>query len=906
MRFLLLLIIFCSKESFAQLTSATKPVIDTAAIFSWTELGLPIGDDVKLSGDGHFVSYRMSNRISGAERVLQSVNSKKVLYRFPVDIECFFSSDNTKFVYLKEDKIVVLDIFSGHTREITGVSNMEVFGARKGELLIYKKKEGKKLIVENLLHHEYDFFIDSVDKYIFDKTCNKVAVAFDTNGGRALKYFDIRNDKSYTVTLSLSQEIESLSFNDSANSIMFVTNYNKDFRDRNIWLLNLMTGKAVVKVNKQLANLSEDEFINSIPPSFSADGRYIFFRVQKQVVRKKIEDAPKVDIWNYLDLKLKNGCGLQSPPNYTFSISTDGNSLIRLENDTLRLVGSNAKMGDYVILSNPIGDQFWKLYQRSVFWIVSMKDGSRSRHISEVGLQYYYYSPGGKYLLYADSSKLRWDYYSYNSENGVKSNLTKDIPASQLENLETNGKRQVGRGYLLEVVGWLPEENAVLIYDTFDLLKLFLDGSKKPQNLTNGYGRKNNIRFAITYANDKQNYYSKKDTLLLTAFNWNNKYNGFYSKSLHKVGNPDSVSMNPWVICGYGSRLLPINDHMMDKGMIPLKAADTNLWLVKCNSSNSAPNYYTTTDLQVFEKLTNIEPQRPYNWYITELVHWKQYDGTLGSGVLYKPENFNPNKKYPVIIFHYRELSQLLHYYFRPELTSAAINIPWFVSRGYLVLAPDVYVQENGSGPGAFNSVASAAEWLGTLTYVDRNKIGLNGHSQAGFQTNYIIAHTSIFAAALSGAGGADAILSSFINRQCGIERFQLSERRLGLIWEHPELYIKNSPFWLADRVTTPLLIFHCRKDEAVPWELSVQFFISLWRLGKRVWMLQYDESRHAISTEQDLFDYSKRVDQFFDHFLRGALPPEWMTKGVPSLSKGFESGLALDSGYLQRRYISE
>jgi hypothetical protein len=119
--------------------------------------------------------------------------------------------------------------------------------------------------------------------------------------------------------------------------------------------------------------------------------------------------------------------------------------------------------------------------------------------------------------------------------------------------------------------------------------------------------------------------------------------------------------------------------------------------------------------------------------------------------------------------------------------------------------------------------------------------------------------------------------------------------RMAGTMWDNQQGYIENSPIFKADKVTTPLLIRHNKGDQAVPWGQAVEFFIALRRLDKPVWMLQYDAGGHGNVLEKDKMDYTIRLTQYFNHFLKGAPTPKWMTQGIPATMKGIENGFSLD-----------
>ncbi len=100
-------------------------------------------------------------------------------------------------------------------------------------------------------------------------------------------------------------------------------------------------------------------------------------------------------------------------------------------------------------------------------------------------------------------------------------------------------------------------------------------------------------------------------------------------------------------------------------------------------------------------------------------------DGKTSDGVLYKPENFDANKKYPVIFYYYEKFSEGLHGFLQPDVCDGPINIPYFVSNGYLVFVPDIPKKIGYAGESAVNAVVSAAKYLSKFPWVDAKHMGL-------------------------------------------------------------------------------------------------------------------------------------------------------------------------------------
>ena len=315
-------------------------------------------------------------------------------------------------------------------------------------------------------------------------------------------------------------------------------------------------------------------------------------------------------------------------------------------------------------------------------------------------------------------------------------------------------------------------------------------------------------------------------------------------------------------------------------------------------------NYVESPDLYFYSlnkgetRLTSINPQQSqYNWGTAELYHWTTFDGKKSTGILYKPGDFDSTKKYPVLFYFYERLSDGLNNYIPPTPTPSRLNISFFVSRGYLVFAPDIRYTIGHPGKSAFNYIVSAAESLSKMNWVDGKNMGIQGQSWGGYQVAYLITATNIFKAAWSGAPVAN-MFSAYggIRWQSGMNRqfqYEKTQSRIGAtIWDRPDLYIENSPLFHLKNVHTPVVIMSNDADGAVPWYQGIEMFTALKRLGKPVWLLEYNGEAHNLVQRKNRKDISIREQQFFDWLLKGAEAPEWITKGVPAVDKGTDWGL--------------
>jgi dipeptidyl aminopeptidase/acylaminoacyl peptidase len=259
-------------------------------------------------------------------------------------------------------------------------------------------------------------------------------------------------------------------------------------------------------------------------------------------------------------------------------------------------------------------------------------------------------------------------------------------------------------------------------------------------------------------------------------------------------------------------------------------------------------------------------------------------------GLLLKPENFDSRKKYPMIVYIYERLSQGLHQFRNPG-PGTSINPTYYVSNGYLVYMPDIVYTIGYPGPSALNCVLPAVQAVVDKGFVNEDAIGIQGHSWGGYQIAYMVTQTNRFKAAAPGAVVANMTSAySGIRWGTGLPRqfqYERSQSRIGgSLWDYPLRYLDNSPIFRADRVETPLLMIHNDEDDAVPWYQGIEYFLALRRLGKPAFMFTYNGEKHGLRKRINQKDYTRRLQEFFDHYLKGAPAPEWMEKGIPYLQR--------------------
>jgi dienelactone hydrolase len=486
-------------------------------------------------------------------------------------------------------------------------------------------------------------------------------------------------------------------------------------------------------------------------------------------------------------------------------------------------------------------------------------------------------SPDARYLTWFDGEAQAW--YAKDLRTRTVRNLSERIPYAVHNELHDSPSLPGSYGS----AGWTTGDAHFLIYDMHDMWAVDPTGRAAPRNVTHGLGRRENLRLRYVRLDTEERAIDPRADALFSAFNLWTKADGFYHGRL-------------------SGEAAPVRLIMADKRFgTPRKADDAAVLMLTLSDFQEFPDVWVTdTGFRDMRRLSHANPQQSeYRWGTAELVSWRSAQNEVLQGVLYKPEDFDASKQYPMMVYFYERLSNNLHGHTVPAAGGSSINISFYVSRGYLVFTPDIPYRIGYPGESAYNSVVPGVLSLLPRGYIDEKRIGVQGHSWGGYQIAYLITKTDLFAAAEAGAPVVNMISAyGGIRWESGMVRqfqYEKTQSRLGgTLWESPLRYIENSPIFWADKVNTPLLMMHNDEDGAVPWEQGIEYFVALRRLGKPVWMLNYNGEAHGLRRAVNRRDWAVRMQQFFDHYLLDAPPPVWMEHGIPATEKGSNMGLDL------------
>ena len=476
-------------------------------------------------------------------------------------------------------------------------------------------------------------------------------------------------------------------------------------------------------------------------------------------------------------------------------------------------------------------------------------------------------SPGGRYVTWFGMDDYDW--YVYDVAERTTRNLTETLDVRfDREDWDTP---QAAGSY--GVAGWLRDDEGVLIYDRYDIWLLRPDGSEA-RMITDGYGRAYGLSFRYVRLDPDETFVDPEAELLLRTTNEETMATGFYT---------DSVGGNEY----------PREIMMVDKAIgNPTKARAADVLMFTQSTFSEYPDIWVSGMDFMAKRVSHLGTQTDaFLWGEAELRDFRSSDGVPLKGILIKPEDFDPDRTYPLLVYIYETLHRGLHNFRHPS-PGTSMNASYYTSNDYVVWMPDIEYGTGYPGKDALKCVLPGINMLIDEGFIDADRIGIQGHSWGGYQIAYMVTQTNIFAAAEAGAPVSN-MTSAYggIRWASGMVRqfqYEQTQSRLGAsLWEVPLRYIENSPIFWADKIETPLLILHNDEDGAVPWYQGIEFIMALRRLEKPAWMFNYNGEAHGLRQRVNQKDFTVRMQEFFDHYLKDETPPLWMVQGIKAWEKG-------------------
>ena len=858
-----------------------------------------------ISNNGKWISCKMEPWEGDATVFLYDAQGKE-LTSFPQADSFAFSNssdylvitqkpekatlDSLKVLKTKKDKMpmntLVIYSLSGKQEIIDSLKSFKL--ARKADWIAYQRGRKDSTLYVRSLDGSSVLQFPAVKNYEFAK---ESAMLYYTSAG------DKEANKSGIFTLNPEKKTSTLvkegkgvfkqiSWDEKGEYLAFLYGEKKDscYKAMSLWLSEHEAPAKEIATRGNSAFPAGWVINENGRLHFSQSASRLFFGTSPEPRQKDTlqlaENRPNVQVWSwdepvqYTVQNYNKEKDLKKSYQAVYNISTG--TIFQLANDEL----PNIQLGNegdapLALLSTtrPYSlSSMWEGRTRSDYYTVSLENGER-KPLATADYSRYRLSPQGKYAYcYAETDSC---WYTLSLADGKKVQLT--TPRTFTAWDEDNDVPDYPGAH--GAAGWTENDGNLLIYDRYDIWKFDPAVAQEPINLTVN-GRKNRISYRLVNLDREERFIDLSKPQLLKGFNEATKGNGYYSARLSASSAPKELLAGNYMLRNIS------------------KAKNTDHVIYTMETFQQYPDiHYSTLAFKKSVQLTHgVDQQKDFLWGTAELVSWISLDGRKLEGVVYKPADFDPNKKYPMMVNFYERNSETLHNYRMPEPHRSTIDYHLYNSNEYIIFNPDIRYVDGYPGESCYNCLMPGIAMLIGKGYIDEKAIGAQGHSWGGYQVAYLATRTELFAAIESGAPVVN-MFSAYggIRWGSGLARsfqYEHTQSRLaGTPWSTPLRYLENSALFTMDKVQTPILIMHNDADGHVPWYQGIEYFVAMKRLGKPCWMLNYTGEPHWPTKIANRIDFQKRMFQFFNHYLKKEEMPKWMAEGVTAVEQPFELG---------------
>lgn len=828
-----------------QVAVAQKKAVDTAAYKEWQSISTP-----SLSYDGQWMVYRyggesedkrqfLVNTATGNTTVFSDINSPE------------FLGQGKWIKFTRNDSIILRRLKDGHEEPWTRSS---YFISQDNSATLNYSSPGKQVV----------YNINTGDSTVLDGV-NRAN--FYDNGVVYLKGNQVlAGPLKGKHTVIFEGKIDDFSFNrdKAAGTIL---------SDRKLYYYSIKTGRTELVLDyndiKAPAGYKVSELAIDITPATKQILLDVMRTEQQKMRTQPANTGFTLELWTWNEpvtqrLQRRGVYDKNMMNQAKFVYNLDTKTVIEVAKEfTGVVIAPQAPAYDYVIATDPNPykvDVDFRYNNNNDLYLVNVHTGERKLLLKNA-YENPSWSPNGKHLIYYSHDRKAWERLDIATGRFVNISDAIGFPVNE-EDWD-----QPGRNPAYGLAGWTDNGNSAIIYDRYDMWAVDLEGARKPYCLTGQYGRQHKVKLHW-YGAEYLERLDLSKPVMMRGFNEGTKSRGIYS--LATQGKVVQLAEDP----AYDVKVVTIS-------------GDGKTCLYTRESYTQYPDVWVGgTDFKKGRKLTDINPQQQnYKWGSAKLINWKTFDGKDDQGLLFLPEGYDSTKRYPVIVDFYETHTQDLHEYITPMWSTSTINIVSYVSNGYIVFRPDVHYIIGKTGESVYNCVVSGVNNLVEKGIADKEAIGLQGHSFGGYEAAYLITKTNVFKCANVGAGVVNMTYNYSAvrsNGAPGLFKFETEQYRMGkTLWEDKEGYIANSAIFNADKIQTPLMIFHNDKDGAVAFTQGMDLFLAMRRLHHPAWLLNYKGANHTLETLPEQRDFTIRMRGFFDHYLMKQPMPRWMSEGI-------------------------
>jgi dipeptidyl aminopeptidase/acylaminoacyl peptidase len=502
-------------------------------------------------------------------------------------------------------------------------------------------------------------------------------------------------------------------------------------------------------------------------------------------------------------------------------------------------------------------------------WVTDLATGQRTKVLEKVR-HYFGANPSGDKLAWSDGK----DFWVVDLPTGKRTNLTASLTSSKKADfVDHDDDHPNNVPPVISPAGW-SRDGKLLLNDTYDVWSVATDGSGGTK-LTNG--AKDGIvhrlvNFAPFGSPAAERAFDLSKPQIFSLYGRKTKQSGYARRAA-------SGAIETLVLADaqYGG----------------LSRADSApVYAYTRQRYDESPNVYVGGDLATAKKMSETNSfQKEYAWGKVELFDFRSTIGVPLQAMLYYPANYDPSKKYPMIVYTYELLTQGLHRYIAPRETDYYNTTAW-TQEGYFVLMPDIVFRPREPGLGAQYSVEGAVKQVIARGLVDPAKIGHIGHSQGGYEAAFLGTHSKLFATTVVGSGITDMI--SFAGQlhwsggNAEFDHWETGQFRMEVPpWEDFKAMLDNSPLYTVQNMPARAMLLEIGSvDGTVDPRQGSLFYNYARRAGKDVVLLVYPGEAHSLAKKENQLDYHRRIIQWFDHYLKGNPPAQWIVDGETALQR--------------------
>lgn len=880
--------------AFAQNASKSLTIDD---LVTWQRI-----TDREISDNGKWVACKMEPWEGDATVYLYAAQGQETATFSPADKFAFSASsgylvvtqtpgkstvDSLKVLKTKEDKMpmntLVIYSVAGKKETIDSLKTFKL--ADEADWIAYQRGRKDSTLYVRSLDGSKTFQFPTVTDFQFAKKSGMLYYTSAAEGEAGI--FTLNPEKGSPALIKEGKGVfKQTTFDEKGERLAFLYCADKDssYKALSLWLSEHNAPAKEIATRGNRAFPAEWVINENGMLQFSKSASRLFFGTSPEPRQKDTtqlaENRPNVQVWSWdepVQYTVQNyNKEKDLRKSYQAVYNLGNGSIFQLANEEL----PNIQLGNegdaplaLLSTSRPYSlSSMWEARTRSDYYTVSLDNGER-KQIAQADYGRFRLSPQGKYAYWYGETNSCW--YTIALAEGKQYRLTtpESFPAWDEENDVPDYP------YAHGAAGWTANDQNLLIYDRYDIWKFDPTAATPPINLTVN-GRKEKLSYRLEQLDKEARFIDLGKPQLLKGFNEATKGYGFYNARLSAPAAPKTLLAGNYM-------LRSIN-----------KAKNTDDVIYTMETFQQYPDiHYSTLAFKKSVQLTHGDKQQEgFIWGTAELVSWISLDGRPLEGVVYKPANFDPNKKYPMMVNFYERNSETLYNYRMPEPHRSTIDYHLYNSNEYVIFNPDIRYVDGYPGESCYNCLMPGITMMIAKGYIDEKGIGAQGHSWGGYQVAYLATRTNLFSAIESGAPVVN-MFSAYggIRWGSGMARsfqYEHTQSRLGATpWSSPLRYLENSPLFTMDKVQTPILIMHNDADGHVPWYQGIEYFVAMKRLGKPCWLLNYTGEPHWPMHMANRIDFQRRMFQFFNHYLKNDKMPKWMSEGVPAVEQPFELG---------------